>query len=120
MTNERAISDIWLTMATAWQLGDAAMYASVFAEHVDFVTIRGEERMGRAQVEASHAALFDVVYANTRLLPEVTLIRPVADGVCLVHALTTIVPLGIRTHAQAVVVIDAGRWSIAAFHTTLV
>lgn len=119
MTDEQQVRLLWQTMADAWERGDAAGFAGVFAEDVDFVNVRGEEQLGRAQVEAGHAALFETVYRGTRMVPEVRLVRPLADGAYLVHAASEVLPPGTRTHAQAVVARRDGEWSIAAFHNMI-
>jgi len=119
MNTEQEVRGLWQTMAEAWALGDAAKFAGVFAADVDFVNVRGEEQTGRAQVEAGHAKLFETVYRNTRLVPDVRLVRPIADGVCLVHVTSQVLPAGIGTHAQALVTRRAGEWSISAFHNMI-
>jgi uncharacterized protein (TIGR02246 family) len=119
MNDEQAIGDLWRTMAEGWENGDAAKFASVFGEHVDFVTVRGQEMVGRSQVEAGHKALFDSVYEKTRLVADVRLIRPITKDHCLVHVTSTILPVGLSTHAQAVVTRQDGAWSITAFHNMI-
>jgi uncharacterized protein (TIGR02246 family) len=116
MTDEDRIRGLWRTMADGWAAGDAALFASVFAEDVDFVTVRGEEHSGRDVVEKSHARLFGTAYRGSTLTAEVGLVRPLADGISLVHATSTVAPHGIKTHAQAVVVRRDGVWTISAFH----
>ncbi|PRY35802.1 SgcJ/EcaC family oxidoreductase [Umezawaea tangerina] len=110
------VQALWDTMAEGWAKGDAERFAAVFAADVDFVTVRGEELHGRAEVEAGHARLFSSVFQDTELVPEFHLVRPLADGVVLVHVTTAITPGGPLTHAQAVVTRHDGDWSITAFH----
>lgn len=119
MTDEQEIRGLWQTMAEAWALGDAGKFAGVFSEDADFVNVRGEEQAGRAQVEVGHAKLFETVYRNTHLVPDVRLVRPVADDVCLVHVTSQVMPAGVSTHAQALVTRRDGEWSIAAFHNMI-
>ncbi len=109
------IKRLWEVMADGWNRGDATAFASVFAEDVSFVTVRGEEHHGRATVEQSHARLFTTVYQGTLLAPEIRFVRELAGGVWLVHATSTIYPAGITTHAQAVVTDGA----ITAFHNMI-
>ena len=47
--------------------GDGEVFASVFREDVDFVTVRGEELYGRRAVAAGHARLFAGPYRNSKL-----------------------------------------------------
>ncbi|MFC3893723.1 SgcJ/EcaC family oxidoreductase [Lentzea rhizosphaerae] len=110
---------LWRRMEQGWALGDAAVFAGVFAEDVDFVTVRGEELYGRRAVAAGHALLFAGPYRDTKLTAEISLIKPLADGISLVHVTSSIAPAGITTHAQAVVVQRADGWEIAAFHNMI-
>lgn len=117
--SEERVRALWAAMADGWAAGDAAAFASVFAEDVDFVTVRGEDLRGRDAVEAVHARLFATVFRDTKLVPNFVLHRPLTDRLALVHVTTGIVPLGLLTHAQAVVVLRDGEWSIAAFHNMI-
>jgi uncharacterized protein (TIGR02246 family) len=110
------VRELWEVMASGWEKGDAERFASVFAADVEFVTVRGEELRGRAQVEAGHARLFATGFRDTVLVPDFHLVRSLAAGIVLVHVTTEIVPVGLRTHAQAVVTRHGGEWSITAFH----
>jgi len=113
------IYDLWRRMEQGWADGDGEAFASVFREDVDFVTVRGEELFGRHAVAAGHAQLFAGPYRNSKLTAEISLIRPLADGISLVHVTSSIAPAGITTHAQAVVVRHDGGWEIAAFHNMI-
>ncbi|GAB3897149.1 SgcJ/EcaC family oxidoreductase [Kibdelosporangium lantanae] len=113
------IVELWGIMAKGWAAGDAHAFASVFAADVEFVTVRGEEHHGREAVEGSHATLFATTYNRTLLKPEVRLVRELADGFALVHALSTVYPVGITTHAQALVRCGPNGWSIVAFHNMI-
>ncbi|MCE7004751.1 SgcJ/EcaC family oxidoreductase [Kibdelosporangium philippinense] len=117
---EQQISALWDRMSEGWAAGDAQAFASVFDPDVEFVTVRGDEHHGREAVAASHAALFTSVYAGTLLKPEVRLVRALAEGIYLVHAVTTVYPAGITTHAQAIVRRGGhAGWSIVAFHNMI-
>jgi len=113
------IYDLWRRMEQGWADGDGEAFASVFREDVDFVTVRGEELFGRRAVAAGHAQLFAGPYRNSKLTAGISLIRPLADGISLVHVTSSIAPAGITTHAQAVVVRHDGGWEIAAFHNMI-
>jgi uncharacterized protein (TIGR02246 family) len=114
MTQEE-IKRLWEVMACGWAQGDAAVFASVFAEDVSFVTVRGEEHHSRAAVEQSHARLFTTVYQGTALSAEIRFIRELPAGLWLVHVRSTVHPAGITTHAQAVV----ADGLITAFHNMI-
>ncbi|MFI5608642.1 SgcJ/EcaC family oxidoreductase [Amycolatopsis sp. NPDC051903] len=117
MTDD-SIRALWRTMTDGWADGDAARFASVFAEDVDFVNVRGEALVGRRAVETGHAQLFATAYLGTTLSAEVTLIRRLAPDLSLVHATSEIAPAGVKTHAQAVVR-HTGEPTIAAFHNMI-
>ncbi|MCS7479535.1 SgcJ/EcaC family oxidoreductase [Umezawaea endophytica] len=119
MSDDDLVRGLWSTMAEGWAAGDAARFAAVFGPDVDFVTVRGEDLRGRAAVEEVHARLFASAFRDTRLVPNFLLVRPLADGVHLVHVTTGIVPLGVLTHAQAVVTRRDGGWEITAFHNMI-
>lgn len=111
---------LWRSMADGWRRGDAEAFGAVFDEGVEFVTVRGEALRGRAAVVAGHARLFAGPLRNTRLIPDIRLVRPVGGGLTLVHAVTTIEPDGPTTHAQAVVAGDGSGHRIIAFHNMTV
>jgi uncharacterized protein (TIGR02246 family) len=117
--DDAEIRGLWETMAESWAKADAQAFAGVFAADAEFVTVRGEEHHGRDAVLQSHARLFTTVYSRTLLKAEVRLIRELADGLCLVHATSTVFPDGIVTHAQAVVGRGRAGWSITAFHNMI-
>ena len=110
---------LWQRMEQGWALGDGEAFAGVFAQDVDFVTVRGEELFGRQAVARGHAQLFAGPYRDTKLTAEISLIKPLSDGISLVHVTSSIAPAGITTHAQAVVVQRDGEWEIAAFHNMI-
>jgi uncharacterized protein (TIGR02246 family) len=113
------IYELWRRMEKGWALGDGEAFAAVFTDDVDFVTVRGEELFGRRAVAQGHAQLFLGPYRDTRLTAEISLIRPLSDGIAVVHVTSSIAPAGITTHAQAVVVRRADGWEIAAFHNMI-
>ena len=113
------IYSLWQRMEQGWADGDGDAFASVFAQDVDFVTVRGEELYGRSAVADGHARLFAGPYRGTRLTAEISMIKPLSDGISLVHVTSSIAPAGITTHAQAVVVQRDGVWEIAAFHNMI-
>ncbi|MFJ4963808.1 SnoaL-like domain protein [Streptomyces sp. ADI96-02] len=120
MTDSDGVLALWRAMAEGWRRGDAEAFGAVFAEDVDFVTVRGEELRGREAVVAGHARLFAGPFRDTRLVPEIRLVRPLAGGLRLVHVVTVIEPGGLTTHAQAVVADDGTGARITAFHNMTV
>lgn len=117
--DDAQIRRLWETMAESWANADAHAFAELFDADVEFVTVRGEQLHGRDAVLQTHDRLFTTVYSRTLLKAEVRLIRELADGLCLVHAASTVFPAGIVTHAQAVVGRGPAGWSITAFHNMI-
>jgi uncharacterized protein (TIGR02246 family) len=115
------IKALWQRMAEGWANADGEQFASVFAEDVEFVNVRGEEQHGRPAVAANHGALFRTRYRDTKLTAEVHTIRFLGDDVAVVHVAST-VHSGesvTGTHAQAVVQRRDGEWLITAFHNMI-
>ncbi|TDD58861.1 SgcJ/EcaC family oxidoreductase [Kribbella antibiotica] len=114
---------VWATMARGWKAGSAELFASIFAEDVDFISVRGTAEKGRERVRARHALLFEGQYRDTVLEIRPDLVRHLRGGAVIVHATTRVIrPDGSSmslTHAQAVLVEDAGAWHIAAFHNMI-
>ena len=117
MTEE--IYALWQRMEQGWAAGDATAFASVFAEDVDFVTVRGEELFGRQAVSRGHAELFAGPYRDTVLTAEISLVRPLTDAISVVHVTSSIAPASVTTHAQAVVARREHGWEISAFHNMI-
>ena len=68
------IYSLWQRMEQGWAVGDGHAFAAVFAEDVDFVTVRGEELFGRRATPAlvsSHSCvqLCGVLARDTRSRP---------------------------------------------------
>jgi uncharacterized protein (TIGR02246 family) len=115
------IKALWQRMAEGWADADGDRFASVFADDVEFVNVRGEEQHGRATVAANHGALFKTRYRDTKLTAEVHTIRFIGDDAAVVHVASTVHSgeNGTDTHAQAVVERRAGEWLITAFHNMI-
>ena len=117
---DRQIHDLWRRLEQAWAAGSGDAFAAVFAEDAEFVSIRGEEQHGRAEIAARHGALFTSAYRGSSLSAEVRKVRYLTPEIALVHATSTVTPqgapAGMNTHAQAVVERRDGAWRIVAFH----
>ncbi|MBI5090195.1 MAG: SgcJ/EcaC family oxidoreductase [Actinobacteria bacterium] len=112
-------------MEHAWNRADGAGFAEVFADDTDFVDIRGAHHRGRTAVGAGHQALFDSIYAGSSVRFELEAAREVSPG-CIVAIATSTLdaptgPLQGINHARftAAITEDGGRWSVVAFHNTL-
>ncbi|MET7620352.1 SgcJ/EcaC family oxidoreductase [Streptomyces sp. NPDC005408] len=121
-TNDDRIRTLWASMAEHWAKGDAGRFAANFAEDCDFTTVRGDKPSGRVGIAAGHEALFRTVYRGSTLVARVRDIRYLRDDIATVNAESEITGADgtvlARTHALAVVELDAGagQWSITAFH----
>jgi uncharacterized protein (TIGR02246 family) len=113
------------TFRDAWNRGDGAGYASVFADDADFTSIRLDRAHSRDEIAAGHEHIFSTIYRGTRLEAEVEQIRFVRPDVAVANVDSRLLgpdgePFGPgHAHAQAVVAKDAGRWQIVAFQNMI-
>jgi uncharacterized protein (TIGR02246 family) len=110
----------------AWNAADGAAFGALFAEESDFVNIRGEHHRGAVAIGHGHQAIFDTIYAGSRVRYEPELARTVAPGIIVALAAATLeVPAGplqgvLNARMTIVIAEQDGRWLITAFHNTLV
>jgi uncharacterized protein (TIGR02246 family) len=69
---------------TAFNAGDAAKLAALFAEDADFVNVGATHLAGRAEIEAHHAKRFAGPAGAARLLGTTIVLRAPAPGMALV------------------------------------
>ena len=111
----------------AWNAADGAAAGEVFAEATEFVNIRGEHFRGDGvMIGKAHQVIFDTIYAGSTVHYEVDVAREITPG-CIVAVVTSTLdapsgPLqGVnQSRITAVFTEQDGRWSILAFHNTLV
>ena len=122
MTDEdEALRALVATYTAAWNRGDGAGFASVFADDADFTSIRFDRAHGRADIAAGHQRIFDTLYRDTELRAHVERIRYVGPDVAVVDVDGQLfnaagVPLAQRqSHALAVAQRFAEGWRIVAF-----
>jgi uncharacterized protein (TIGR02246 family) len=122
MANEDgALHQLVATYADAWNRGDGAGFASVFAQDADFTSIRLDRVHNRADLAAGHQAIFDTVYKGTRLQADVESIRYVRPDVAVLNVDGQLVQAdGVpvarrRSHALAVAERLVDGWRIVAF-----
>jgi uncharacterized protein (TIGR02246 family) len=120
-------STLFDQMERAWNAGDGAAFGAVFADHTDFVNIRGEHlHGGPALIAAGHQGIFDTIYRGSTNRIQLDRVREVAPGCLLVHATSTLDapsgPLAGTNQAKmsALLVEHDGTWKAAAFHNTLI
>ncbi|GAB2526768.1 SgcJ/EcaC family oxidoreductase [Nocardia heshunensis] len=124
LTDETAIRALLEQADRAWEAGDAAAFAAVFAPDADYVNWMGQRVIGREAIEASHAPLFAKYLKGTRTEGEITSVRFVSPDVALVHGLGAVVKgkkKRNRFNTKMVLYVVArsgGEWSIAAFQNT--
>lgn len=118
----RALDDL----EHAWNAGDGAMFATAYTDTATFVNIRGDLIVGRAAIEAGHAAIFATTHADSVNRLELVDGREIGDGVVIAVSRNTLTaphgPLQGMHDAlsTSVIVRVGGQWRIAATHNTLV
>ena len=109
----------------AWNAADGAAFGALFTEESDFVNIRGEHHRGSVAIGRGHQAIFDTIYAGSRVRYEPELARTVAPGTIVALAAASLeVPAGplqgvLNARMTVVLTEQGGRWLITAFHNTL-
>jgi uncharacterized protein (TIGR02246 family) len=126
---EAAIRKVIEAQVVAWNRGDAKAHAADCREGILFTNILGATYDTCAAFEERHAVIFSTVFAGSRLSATVKGLRFPRPDVALVdleHVLTGYesLPPGVRAAADGslktrmlqVLVEDAGRWRVAAYH----
>jgi uncharacterized protein (TIGR02246 family) len=113
-------------MQKAWNRADGQAFGAVFADDSDFVDIRGEHHRGNGAIGEGHQAIFDSIYAGSKVCYQVDVVRTVVPGCILAVASATLDapsgPLQGRNQSRITAVIaDQGdRWAVTSFHNTIV
>ena len=124
-TDRAELGKIVRQLEAAWNALDGAAFAVPFAAQTDFVNIRGEHFRGREAVAAGHKALFNGIYAGSRVELTVENARLLRPEVALVRVRSVLDnpqgPLLGRHSSRFSMVLtkETGGWEIAAFHNTL-
>jgi uncharacterized protein (TIGR02246 family) len=109
-----------------WNEADGAAFGEVFADDCDFVDVRGVHHSGAMEVGAGHQAIFDTIYRGSVVTYTAESARLIAPGVVVAVAGGRLEcpsgPMQGVNQARLTVVLteDAGAWSVAAFHNTMV
>ena len=119
VNDDTAVRALVSTYADAWNHGDAAGFASVFAPDADFTSIRLDRAHTRQEIADGHAAIFATIYKDTRIQPAVERIRYVRPDVAVVDVDGQLsdasgAPM-FDAHAQFVAARDGAGWQIVAF-----
>ena len=116
----------------AWKAGDAAAFCEAATSDVVFTNIVGMFSVGHAPMVAQHARIFSTIYQGSTLKQEITNLKMVRPDVAIVDTLTTVsdfkaLPPGsqavdgkLNTRLEQVMVMEGGRWRVAAFHNVTV
>ena len=122
---ETIAADQLARLEHAWNTADGTAFGAAFADHSEFVDIRGGHHCGATAIAEGHQVLFDSVYAGSTVSYRLETARQVAPGCVLAVAEATLdvpsgpVPGTHRSRLTAVISGADGGWSIAAFHNTL-
>jgi len=117
---------IFQQLEDAWNAADGAAFGTHFTDDSDFVNIRGEHHRGAVAIGHGHQAIFDTIYAGSRVEYRPESARSVAPGIIVALAGATLeVPAGplagvLEARMTVVITDQGGRWLVTAFHNTLV
>ncbi|WP_460962007.1 SgcJ/EcaC family oxidoreductase [Spirosoma litoris] len=124
--DEAAIHQVFTQLATAWDMGDANIFAECLTNDCDYITFAGQQIIGKEANRQIHHDLF-----NSWALKGSTMhpaqkqpsIAFLSNTIALVHSTGTIKlrfqknpPLNRRSIQTMVVVKTDGQWKIRAFH----
>jgi uncharacterized protein (TIGR02246 family) len=128
----RAVLEVGQALQDAWNRGDAAGYASLFADDASFVAWNGVHGYGRQAIGDAHRPLLEGSLAGSRLIvvddansarPEsLRFVRPdvaimVTSGAVMLADQAVMGPD--HGSVQTFVLVKEGdRWQISAFHNT--
>ena len=110
--------------ADAFNRGDAAAAAAVYASDADLVNVRGDHLEGKAAIETGLARAFSTRYKGARMTRGDITIRFLRPDVALAYVTNEIAVAGESAPAVhreiglRVFVKEGGAWRIAALHNT--
>jgi uncharacterized protein (TIGR02246 family) len=119
----------WLVreLEAAWNRHDAAAFAAPFSADAEFIHILGGGGVGRAEIDAGHAALFRSIYADSEVEYGIVRVMPLAQGAAavLLHQRLAFTAGGARQEIECRPSFVAtrggdGAWSIRLFQNTQV
>ncbi len=122
----RALENVVAQLALAWNDGDAARFAAVFANSAEQVNIFGAQIHGRPEIEEKHNRIFKTIYQGSANTLRLVSAQAIADGVLLARVSSRVeVPRGpmkgaLETIISMLLKRDGGRWEIILFHNTRV
>lgn len=122
--DEADIRKVMAQGADAFNRGDAASAAAVYASDADLVNVRGDHLQGKAAIEAGLARAFSTRYKGARMTRGEVDIRFLRPDVALAYVTNEIAVTGEgapavhRELGLRVFVKEGGAWRIAALHNT--
>ncbi len=123
-----AIEAVLQRQMAAWEAGDAEAFGADALEDVVFTNIVGMFVVGKPGFNRQHAHIFETFYKGSVMRQAVEHISFVRPDVAIVDTLTEVRGGGpfppdfphhagaVRTRLEQVMLQDAGRWRVAAFH----
>ncbi|WP_433626878.1 SgcJ/EcaC family oxidoreductase [Nocardia sp. CA-120079] len=117
----QAIEAVLAQLVDAWGRGDADAYGTVFTEDATYTSFLGTLYRGRADIVASHRALFGSVLKGTRLADDIVDIRFYGPDTAVVNSHGDTYkgkPKQLTKTQTYTMVRRDGRWLIAAFQNT--
>ena len=125
MFEDGILPNAFAELERAWNSGDGAGFGEQFAEHADFVDIRGTRHQGRGAIAGGHQAILDTIYRGSTVQYRVVDQAVLADGVLLgIVEATLDAPQGPlagvdRSTITAVMARTDAGWKVRSFHNTL-
>lgn len=111
-------------LTEAWNRGDGAAYAALFAENATYVVIDGTVYRGRRAIAEGHQAIFDTFFKGSILRGRLTEIRFVRPDLAIVVRTGSVNLAGApppsedETVQTFIATCDAGDWVFQAFQNT--
>jgi uncharacterized protein (TIGR02246 family) len=122
--HDRATRRLYNELLASWNRHDAGDLAALFTDEGVVIGFDGSHYVGRADIEASLAAIF-ADHPTGSYVSIVRSVRSVAPDVAILHAVTGLVPHGgsdlnpaTNAHQTLVSVQRGDQWRIALFQNT--
>ncbi len=133
LSAEQEIRSLLDRQTDAWNRGDAAAYAADASAEIWFTNILGQSATGKRPFLDRHEVIFRTIFSGSRLEQEMLRWRLIAPGAAMVETRVTLtgfraLPRGIAAAADGalhtrllqVLILEDGRWRIAAYHNVAV
>jgi uncharacterized protein (TIGR02246 family) len=95
--SDAAVARILAELQSAWNSGDGARLAAVFADDATMIDVRGRVLRGRGAIGDEHQTLFDTIFRESTFHIELLDTRDLGDGLVLTHTRSVVqIPTGPR------------------------